>query len=230
MGLNAEASAAYSLDGAVFAALLPALAGGLGSRHRYPQDAVNQRNNKEEETGIAVRRPEEARYCKDGHYAAESHHINSEIDAQAAQDAAQLAAFEVAVQLLTGLFGLLPGGSRLAGGLFFGLQPLRTPENIYDFRDCLLRHDSFRGSLLQQQFRHPLFYPFHYLAAAVESLQFAQICSGGGRGFGLHREGVSAHADCFYLFHCFRVSIARTISCQAASISASWARPLSVIQ
>ena len=85
-----------------------------------------------------------------------------------------------------------------------------------------------------QQLGHPLLDPFEdlgaALAAAVVAFQLAEVLSGERRGIGVQRERVAAQADPFYFFHTrLSVSMVSTSSLQAASISASCSRPLSVM-
>ena len=89
------------------------------------------------------------------------------------------------------------------------------------------------SAAFQQKLGHPFLDALHdFLAARLAQVMGFQVLQilphllGGGF---LEREGVASDAHFLDLGHFLSASILSTISCQAASISASWARPFSVI-
>ena len=148
---------------------------------------------------------------------AEDGRIHVEVGAQAAAYAGQLCAFHVAVEFLRGFLILVRGGVvRLVLGYALG-----TAEDVYDAEDHGFARNSVLSYPFAEELRHAFLDPFGNLGVGIVSGHLLEVAVQFRGGFRFEREGVSAYADFFYLFHFLRVSIAFTISCQAVSMSAS---------
>ena len=154
-------------------------------------------------------------------------HVKIEIIAQPGADTGDTLVLHVAVQPAARLFLL----NRRFDVL--GLDPFRTAQDVEDATDVGHRGDTVPTGAFQQEFGHPFLDAFHdFLAAGLAQIMGFQILQIGLHlcgGVFLEREGIASDAHFFNLFHRLSVSMLNTISCHAASISASWARPLSVI-
>ena len=158
---------------------------------------------------------------------AHQNHIEIEIVAQTCADTGDALVLQVAEQSPARLFLL---NRRLD---VLGLDPLRTAQDVKDGADVVHRGDAVLSTAFQQQLGHPFLDAFHdFLTAGLAQIMGFQVLQ-----IGLHlrgsvffeREGIASDAHFFNLFHRLSVSMLKTISCHAASISASWARPFSVI-
>ena len=202
---------------------------------------------------LVVAESEERDHRADGEQEPEEHLVRLEISAQSAAHARDDFVGHVAEEFafLAGRFRVRPGMAsclacpfvrrvavpvirRLVRRISLLRNLLRPPQDRDDPLDGGAGHHAVAAALLVQQLGHPLLDPFEdlgaALAAAVVALQLAEVLSGERRGVGVQRERVAAQADPFYFFHTrLSVSMVSTSSLQAASISASCSRPLSVM-
>ena len=171
--------------------------------------------------------PEEQGQRNDAENDPHGHDVEVEIVAQTGADAGDLLVLQVAVELFLGL------GLRLRRLRVIGLDPFGAAEDADQALDIGHRGDAVASASLQQELGHPFLDAFHDFLAArlaqVMGLQVLQILPHLFGGGFLEREGIASNAHFLNLGHFFSASILSTISCQAASISASWARPFSVI-
>ena len=203
----------------------PALLRRSGCRHRQPQNGVRGESGQRPDS--LIRSGEEQRQRDDAEDDPHGHDVEIEIVAQTGANAGNPLILQVSVEFLLG-----PGLRLLRFGVV-GLDPLGTAEDADQALDVGHRGDAVASAAFQQELGHPFLDAFHDLLAArlaqIMGLQVLQILPhllGGGF---LEREGVASDAHFLNLGHFLSASILSTISCQAASISASWARPFSVI-
>ena len=171
--------------------------------------------------------PEEQGQRDDAEDDPHGHDVEVEIVAQAGADAGDLLVLQVTVELLLG------PGLRLRRFGVVGLDPLGAAEDADQALDVGHRGHPAPSAAFQQELGHPFLDALHdFLAARLAQVMGFQVLQilphllGGGF---LEREGVASDAHFLNLGHFLSASILSTISCQAASISASWARPFSVI-
>ena len=107
----------------------------------------------------------------------------------------------------------------------FLLDLLGPAEYVHYLFDGINSDDSVLGGPFEQELGHPLFDPFDYLGVGIAGRHVLEVCGHGLRGLLFEGECISPDADSFYLFHPLSVSMARTISCQAMSISLSCSGP-----
>ena len=154
----------------------------------------------------------------------EHRRVNIKKARQTAADAGYAGVLHVAVKLFLRL--LFRSGTL---GLFL-LYLFRATKYVHYLLDGGQCDDSVRRCPFEQEFGHPLFDTFDDLGIGIVCRHILQISGYCLRGLFFKGESVSPYADSFYLFHPLSVSIARTISCQALSMSLSCSRPLSVMQ
>ena len=220
--------AADVIGRAAFAFHGPAILRRTGSRHANPEKGIDEGDGEgpyaiidagEEGDGSSHRKS----YPEPGSFYAE-------ILGQAAANAAKTLVAKVPEEFSADFAGL-----RRRFGVI-GLNTLRSAYHIDDALDGGIIHHGPARRLILQQLCNAFFDAFHDFFPTflfqVVVFQGSKVTRQGLGGILVQDEGVSAHTHLFRLFHgfyCFKVSILRTISSQAASISASCWRPLSVM-